>query len=748
MKQEFSSTPMGSNADFILQLSGLVTETLKMKPVISPDYRNLHAIAPSSQKKGIESVKGEYLDDNTFQLQMLVLSASTDAVVPVSLLIEHLSDLGERIQILPPTEQDALTQSVLRLGMGIDAKPMSHTRYANIVRVLQRIDFFAAELQEMLPEPFTHLNLSELYEDVKSYILPVFPMQTSVLESLPAFWLWLKDTMQFIHSNLSVALVTEHPLTESFLLSAIAAELNEYGRSLGKLAAPSINTKSITEVYERAPGLLVIPSAAIAAGSNVYEIGADIQNLMKLLQAMGGNMLFTGTFQEHQSTFHGGQGGGSSPLLPVIRTFPGAPDTPALVRFAVDDACRKKGNKSRAEKDALTEKMIKDLERIDPAKHIQYIPMLTGRAMNLANKKPLAVEDTGTLTSLVEQASETFSGLNAKPLNGRNKQNQDLLTAKLTDPGLERYLKENLVAQDRAIEQVTGKLYEEVLTRPLHQPLRLCLQGTPATGKSESAVLVAKWLNVPYVNIDAASIPDYYTVSAQLLGSGRGIVGSFKAGRLEETARHHKPVVVEISDLDHAAPNVRSAMADLFLQVMGSGQAQSAVGNMFSCANLILIFTINLPEGKDEQVYKPGIGFNNLPTDKTIRGDVLKEVKLLFSSAFLSRVGMPILFNTLRGEDLLIIAERALSDALVTAADRLGDEIGNIEISQDAAAAVIGQLDQQDSMGARLIQEVARSMVTSAYLAYRNKNEEHKYKQLCVEAEDTDSLTISEKEES
>ena len=161
----------------------------------------------------------------------------------------------------------------------------------------------------------------------------------------------------------------------------------------------------------------------------------------------------------------------------------------------------------------------------------------------------------------------------------------------------------------------------ECLARPLYQPFRYCAQGTPATGKSESAILIAKLLNIPYVNIDAASMPDYYTATSQLLGSARGIVGSFQSGRLEQAAKHHSGALIEISDLDHASPNVRCVLADLFLQILETGEAQSATGAMFSCANLILAFTMNLPKGQDERVRKK-IGFSSEPT----RPEVGREV--------------------------------------------------------------------------------------------------------------------------
>gem|GEM_PF-3002385 len=115
------------------------------------------------------------------------------------------------------------------------------------------------------------------------------------------------------------------------------------------------------------------------------------------------------------------------------------------------------------------------------------------------------------------------------------------------DPSVDLFIKDvielldagHIVGQDRALKQLVHRLQTECLTRPAHQPVTYCAQGTPGTGKSQSAVLIAWRLNVPFVNIDAASMPDFSTACSQLLGAGRGIVMSHQPGRIEQVANHH-----------------------------------------------------------------------------------------------------------------------------------------------------------------------------------------------------------------
>lgn len=324
--------------------------------------------------------------------------------------------------------------------------------------------------------------------------------------------------------------------------------------------------------------------------------------------------------------------------------------------------------------------------------------------------------DSAAFADRLRARTETFGAIGVRARFSRNPETQQRFQSKLTDRGFIIHLSERLFGQDDALLAYVARLQEEVLTRPLHQPLAIALQGTPGTGKSESLALTAKWLGIPHVVIDVASIPDPYTGMAQLLGSGRGIVGSHQAGRLEQVAKHHLGAVVEIADIDHATPAVRSAIGDVFLQILQNGEAQSSIGNMFSCANLILGFSLNLPGGKDERAYQR-IGFGNDPTMEDIRRDVQKEIKNMVSGAFLSRLGEPVLFAPLSDAAKIAIVRLALRDAMLTGLERLG--LGGIAVSVDDAAAEglsCGGNASAVTFGARGLVDMARSQVVKVLL--------------------------------
>jgi ATP-dependent Clp protease ATP-binding subunit ClpA len=226
--------------------------------------------------------------------------------------------------------------------------------------------------------------------------------------------------------------------------------------------------------------------------------------------------------------------------------------------------------------------------------------------------------------------------------------------------------------------------------------------------------LLAQYLGIPYVNFDAASPPDLYSAKAQLEGSGRGIVGSHQAGRLEQCAKHHQGCVLEVSDIDHASPQVASGLGDIFLQCLETGEAQSATGTLFSAASVIFVFSINGPGGADEQVRKR-LGFGDPPSPGEVTARVSEVIKNMLSSAFLSRIGTPIVFDPLEGKALALIEERAVERAARTAAGRLGIRVNAVEIEPSLGEWLVSTAGRgMVSHGARGLLEIARSHVAVA----------------------------------
>jgi ATP-dependent Clp protease ATP-binding subunit ClpA len=213
-------------------------------------------------------------------------------------------------------------------------------------------------------------------------------------------------------------------------------------------------------------------------------------------------------------------------------------------------------------------------------------------------------------------------------------------------------------------------------------------------------------------------MPSVFQANAQLLGSGRGLVGSDRRGVLEEAAMA-PGIVLEVADLDHAGPEVRAGIADLFLGLLELGQGQTAKGPKFSAAGIVLVFTLNLPAGRDEKLHRT-FGFGGPPESNAILDEARDELSQLFSRAFLSRIGTPIVYAPLDGDALGGIIERAMCDGIVTAAQRLNDGPVTVQVSEAAVRAVRDAHHGGGArLGARALLETSRERAVDIYLSRR-----------------------------
>ncbi|MBN2372925.1 ATP-dependent Clp protease ATP-binding subunit [bacterium] len=699
-----------------------------------------------TQRQGILSVAGKVIDINTIQVSyMLIQDIKNIRIASVSML-KALSEINDKTRILPPVEEAPGLFS-LYAEVKVEATPLGPSRLNVFIEELKKVDAFARFLQNELSINLNDPDIIKLYHEqyhgFEETLSPVYPWQlTDACDS--AFLYWAHETYDLLSSAASLAIAAPFPVMIPFALAVLASISREHnGKSIGQLIPPAINAKGLVELTRNAPGIVSVPAIRISLGTSPYELGSEMRALLVSLSESNTPAIFTGSHGELQAVFHGGQGGYNDPLSPVLCHIPDISLQP-LTRFVIQSAGQKLGGLPKIAEKELEEKVIHGLKDMEITEQRRLLPLVANRIIkSCLDGKDMPKKEVSSFATKLSGVSESLSGLVSKPRAMRSPNVQKLLTEVLTDPGLLSFFQEHLMAQDFALEQLVSRLRMETLTRAGHQPIRYCAQGTPATGKSESASLLAQKLGIPYVNIDASSMPDYHTAASQLLGSGRGIVGSHQAGRLEQVAKHHSGAVVEVSDLDHAPSSVRSPLADLFLQVLETGEAQSATGAMFSCANLIFAFTMNLPGGMDEDIRK-GIGFNNIPSQGDVRKRVIAEIKGMLSSAFLSRVGTPIIFEPLDGEALAAIIERAIKRAIIVAAERLHCPIQNVVLESGLGARVISSLPQNiHSFGARALLEKGRSMAAEALTAKWLRDRSFAGKSLFISVDSNSRIVVN-----
>jgi len=588
---------------------------------------------------------------------------SADSLALLTEIFQEFSQV-----IVPGKEQNGEVEIWVELQK--ETKLMGPAQEKAFINTIEKLKQKAAKLQSQLPVQNSPGDLAEQYKSFAESLAPIAPWEWKD-PTIKPLWDWALETIDFLYSNASVALTGDDPVTIDTALAMLARVAKQFSTSLGGITLPQCGPEKLLQLASSAPGIVVVPAIRIAVGAHTYDFAKEIRTLLTSLSSLCKPVVFTGSMKDLQEVFHGGQGGAGDPLQPVVRRIPEIPLN-WLIRYSVRKQGSNLGGLTHGTEQDLCRIIGHTIVKLSPENSRSLLSGITARCIHEHQQKGSSqLPPLQKFVDRMQECTETLVGLPVDKIEKRSARVVNNFSKTLSDPGLLSFFKEELIGQDEALAELHQRLYTEALTRPEHQPIRYCAQGTPGNGKSESAILLARRLGIPYVNIDATSMSDFHTASTQLLGSSRGLVGSYQAGRLESVAREHQGAVVEISDLDHALPHVRAPLADLFLQLLESGEAQSAAGARFSCANLILAFTINLPGGKDETVRRR-FGFGPGLEDNEIRERVSKEIKTLFSTAFLSRIGEPILFRELNQKALAKITEKAAVNAINTALERLG----------------------------------------------------------------------------
>ena len=708
----------------LAQVADLCRKFLHMDVQTAVDQRSFRSVdGKAGPHPGVVSVSAKLASDDLLVLN-LELVRGPGAVRPeFRELAGHLAELGDKVHFIPPPEPEK-GETSLWVALKVMARPMGPARSGGFTKELKRIDALARTLRAAMPRIPPADELDRVYKDFSDVLSPITPLDGPGAADPPELGPWSGRVLDLLTAGVSVAVVSPYPVLSDLALSLVAKKIMAAGSSLARVLLPAVNSKILLDLAGKAPGMLALPAVRLSMGNNPYELGNEVQNLLNALSQAGRSVVFTGAMAQQQAVFAGGQGADQDPLLPAVCHVPEV-DFPLVARFAVESAALAQGGVAPKILAQLAETAVRATAHAGDGQKQRLLPMVAQKILRDYLNGNFGRDTLRQYVADLGGRTETLAGLSHKPRVARSSEVQENFARNLCQRDFKAHLKTHLLAQDTALDHLTARLRTEILTRPRHQPLRCLVIGTPGTGKSESALLTARYLSIPYVYIDAASLPDHYTALAQFYGSGRGIVGSHKAGRLEQGAKHHTGVLFEIADLDHAPPSVRSALADSFLQPLETGEAQSATGAMFSCANVIFFFSMNLPEGKDESVRR-SMGFSPSPGREQILENVVGELKTLVSGAFMSRLGTPIVFDPLDGRALAHILEKAIVLAVIQAAKGLHANIKDVVLEKDLGNRLLTRISADIvSFGARALLEHGRSLAARGFLAFAQKAAPH-----------------------
>jgi ATP-dependent Clp protease ATP-binding subunit ClpC len=273
---------------------------------------------------------------------------------------------------------------------------------------------------------------------------------------------------------------------------------------------------------------------------------------------------------------------------------------------------------------------------------------------------------------------------------------------------MEDILHKRVVGQDEAVSAIAkairrGRVGLKDPKRPVGSFIFL---GPTGVGKTELSKAVAEALfgdENAMIRVDMSEYMEKFTVS-RLVGSPPGYVGFDEGGQLTEKVRRKPYSVLLFDEIEKAHPDV----FNILLQILEDGILTDSQGRKIDFKNTVIIMTSNV--GARLITDNRRLGFNSgdgqEQSDKSIKSDVMGELKRTFRPEFLNRVDDIIVFQRLTDIDIGKISRRML--------DVLSKRIEGLEISIEFPDDVVAKIAKEGFdpvYGARPLRRAIQSKI-------------------------------------
>jgi len=233
--------------------------------------------------------------------------------------------------------------------------------------------------------------------------------------------------------------------------------------------------------------------------------------------------------------------------------------------------------------------------------------------------------------------------------------------------------------------------------------------GPTGVGKTELAKALAAYLyekESNMVRIDMSEYMERFAVS-RLVGAPPGYVGYDEGGQLTEQVRRNPYCVVLLDEIEKAHPEV----FNILLQVMEDGQLTDSQGRTVDFRNTLIIMTSNVGV-RPIEMDKP-LGLRDTRQDfadpkvyEGMKNKMIEEMRKLFRPEFLNRVDEIIVFQHLKKEEILQIADLYLK--------RVNEQAASMNITIDLSDRVKDLLVKEGydpNLGARPLRRAVQRFI-------------------------------------
>ncbi|MDA1149094.1 MAG: AAA family ATPase, partial [Bacteroidetes bacterium] len=283
--------------------------------------------------------------------------------------------------------------------------------------------------------------------------------------------------------------------------------------------------------------------------------------------------------------------------------------------------------------------------------------------------------------------------------------------------GLEQHLKDAVIGQDEAVEEIVSALFRSQadLNDP-NRPLGVFLfAGSSGVGKTHLANTLHKYLfgdDTQMVRIDCGEYQHKHE-NQKLLGSPPGYIGHDEGGQLTNQIKKNPYTVVLIDEVEKAHEDIWNT----FLRIFDEGVVTDSKGESISFRNSIIILTTNLGNDKTvDHMISTGAGFTRnvvfkretkeIPPRSVVEKNTNQAINKYFRPELINRLDKIVVFNHLTYENCQKIAEMEM--------DLIAEKLSRKGISIAYTDNVIDALIDKgiDTVkGARGISQVRRDVI-------------------------------------
>lgn len=371
-------------------------------------------------------------------------------------------------------------------------------------------------------------------------------------------------------------------------------------------------------------------------------------------------------------------------------------------------ACAALRNKSMELHDKLEDERQKLLIRKDAltnADEVNYEQLAEVNTSLARIDSDLKEIDPETLVSKVTEEDiakviELWTGIPAS----RIKENE---LSKLAD--LENELKKKIIGQDEAVKALASAIRRSrVQISPRRRPASFIFVGPTGVGKTELVKVLSKELfDTPetLIRLDMSEFMEKHSVS-KIIGSPPGYVGYDEAGQVTEKVRRRPYSVLLFDEIEKAHPDV----LNILLQILDEGRVTDAHGRTVNFENTVIIMTSNAGSASKDSA----LGFGKTEEDAS-KEKVMKALSEFLRPEFIARVDEVIVFNSLKKDDFVKIADLMLSEYVPTLEEKhikfTFDEKVCQLLAEKSCNGASGARDLRNTIRREVEEKIANAMI-------------------------------------